>query len=64
MKLSKPLTAGEELKLKFSVSAFVCSKGSNFCTIKSYAWNVDVKVSETSPSSTVELKGVMPPPAQ
>ncbi len=59
--LSKPLKAGESLKLKFSVSAFVCNKGSNFCTIKSYAWDVNLKVSESSASSTVELKGVTPP---
>ncbi len=40
--LTKLATAGETLDLKLSVSAFVCSAGSNLCTIKSYVWPVRV----------------------
>ena len=40
--LTKPARAGDSADLKLSVSAFVCSKGSNFCTIKSFVWTVPV----------------------
>ena len=45
VELTKAAVAGETLDLKLSISAFVCSEGSNLCTIKSYAWPVRVKFS-------------------
>jgi hypothetical protein len=44
VKLARPTSAGDAFDMKVSVSAFVCNEGSNFCTIKSYVWNVPVAV--------------------
>jgi thiol-disulfide isomerase/thioredoxin len=44
--LAKATTAGDAFTLKVSLQAFVCSEGSNFCTIKNYTWNVPVKVTD------------------
>jgi len=42
VKLAKPAKGGESVEFKVSVAAFVCSDGSNLCTIKSYLWTVPV----------------------
>ena len=44
--LSGPVDGGAAFDLKVSVGAFVCSEGSNLCTVKSYVWNVPVEVSD------------------
>jgi YVTN family beta-propeller protein len=40
--LTREFKAGDKLDLKVSVASFVCNEGSNFCTIKSYVWDVPV----------------------
>jgi thiol-disulfide isomerase/thioredoxin len=49
--LARSMKAGESFTLKVSVQSFVCSEGSNFCTIKSYVWNVPVSVAEAGAGS-------------
>ena len=44
--LAHPAKSGESIPLKLSLSAFVCNEGSSFCTIKSYVWNIPIKIAE------------------
>jgi thiol-disulfide isomerase/thioredoxin len=44
--LAHPAKPGESIPLKLSLSAFVCNEGSSFCTIKSYVWNIPIKIAE------------------
>jgi thiol-disulfide isomerase/thioredoxin len=44
--LAHPAKPGASIPLKLSLSAFVCNEGSNFCTIKSYVWNIPIKIAE------------------
>jgi hypothetical protein len=40
--LSQPAKAGDSVKVRLSVSAFVCDEGSSVCRVKNYGWNVPV----------------------
>jgi DNA-binding beta-propeller fold protein YncE len=40
--LAAPPKPGDSADLTLSVAAFVCSEGSNLCTIKSYVWTIPV----------------------
>ena len=53
VELSSPMKEGDALNLKVSVQAFVCNKGSKFCTIKSFIWEVAVTVAEDGKEALV-----------
>ena len=61
--LAAAAKAGDEAELKLSVSAFVCNKGSNLCTIKSYVWTVPVAFAEGAGAS-VEVNETTSEPAE
>jgi thiol-disulfide isomerase/thioredoxin len=42
VELAKPAQAGDSIKLRVSVGAFVCDAGSNLCRIRNFIWNVPV----------------------
>jgi thiol-disulfide isomerase/thioredoxin len=44
LKLTRALKKGESIEFRVSAQAFVCNKGSKFCTIKSYVWDVPATV--------------------
>ncbi len=44
--LAKPGAAGETIPLKFSLSAFVCSKDGGFCTVKNFVWEIPVEFAD------------------
>jgi thiol-disulfide isomerase/thioredoxin len=48
--LSVPAKSGDKAELTLSVAAFVCSEGSNFCTIKSFVWTIPVAFAEGGPA--------------
>jgi hypothetical protein len=51
--LAKETHAGEQIDLKLSVQAFVCSEGSNLCTIKSYVLTIPVEFAADAPATAV-----------
>ena len=44
--LARPARPGDLIPLKLSLSAFVCNEGSSFCTVKSFVWNVPIRVAD------------------
>jgi thiol-disulfide isomerase/thioredoxin len=42
--LARAAVAGDAFALKLSVATFVCNEGSNLCQVKSFVWNIPVKV--------------------
>ena len=51
VELAKPASAGETLDLKLSLQSFICSEGSNLCTIKSFAWPIRVTFADGAKAS-------------
>ena len=48
--LAKGASVGDSFSLNISVQALICSEGSQLCKIKSFVWNVPVKVTADGPS--------------
>ena len=53
--LAKAAVEGDSLKLRLSMTVFVCKKGSEgFCTLSNYVWNIPVEFSDGA-AATIKL---------
>jgi thiol-disulfide isomerase/thioredoxin len=57
--LAKPAAAGDALKLRFSLSAFVCSHASSLCRIQSFVWELPVEFADSGSADPLKLEAAI-----